>query len=263
MALTQGALVGEIRTFAFGAGISDPRMKLLRTQGWATCAGQSVSQDDFPELFNAIGTTWGSVDPRNVFNLPDLRGFFQRGWDNGAGHDPDVRTRVASAPGGVGGDNVGSLEVDNVVDHRHRLDNFNYAQLHNAEFGNGIGVLANIRGGSTDGCMTPWGSETRPKNIFVMYCIFVGRDASKIPGLLESESVNDKEATDLLARIQEQTQALFNAKKQPSKAELCKVYKELKPLIEALLPWIEKLPRGKQIAEIVRFLMKIADELCG
>lgn len=262
MALTSGAVVGEVRTFAFGASSSDPRMKALRSQGWADCAGQSISQDDFPELFKAIGTTWGTVDPNNVFNLPDLRGLFQRGWDSGAGRDPNVGSRTPSAPGGIAGDNVGSLEQDNVVDHRHRLDNFNYAQLHSppVEFGNGIGVLANIHGGSTDGCVAPFGSETRPKNVFVLYCIFVGRDASSIPGLSESDAFGEEEAGKLLRKIQERTESL---KKLPSKAELCKIYKEVKPFILDLLPWIEKLPKGKQIAEIIRFLLKLADEVCG
>jgi hypothetical protein len=196
--------------------------------------------------------------------LPDLRGLFQRGWDDGAGRDTSVASRGVSAPGGATGDSVGSFEADNVVDHRHNLLNFNYAQLHKppVEFGNGIGVLANIAGGSTDGCMAPWGSETRPKNVFVMYCIFVGRDASAIPFSLGGQG-GTEEAEELLQQIQHETQRIVLSERVPSKKELCDVYKKVKPLIEALLPWIEKLPNGKRIAAVIRFLMKIADTACG
>jgi hypothetical protein len=49
----------------------------------------------------------------------------------------------------------------------------------------------------------------------------------------------------------------------PSKSELCEVYKSVKPLLNDVLPWIEKLPKGKQIADAIRFLETIADAVCG
>lgn len=41
--------------------------------GWLKCDGRSISRESFPELFNAIGTSFGSVDS-DSFNLPDCRG---------------------------------------------------------------------------------------------------------------------------------------------------------------------------------------------
>jgi phage-related tail fiber protein len=38
-------------------------------------------------LFAAIGTTWGGGNGSTTFNVPDLRGEFMRGWDDGRGVD--------------------------------------------------------------------------------------------------------------------------------------------------------------------------------
>jgi microcystin-dependent protein len=51
--------------------------------GWLVADGSSVSRSQYLNLFNAIGTTYGSVD-NNSFTLPDCRGFFIRGVGNGA-----------------------------------------------------------------------------------------------------------------------------------------------------------------------------------
>lgn len=45
--------------------------------------------------------------------------------------------------------------------------------------------------------------------------------------------------------------------------DLCKQYMTLRPLIVAVLPFIEKIPLyGKKIADVIRFLMSIADKIC-
>lgn len=41
--------------------------------GWLECDGSSKLRTDYPALFTAISTTWGSVDGTH-FNLPDMRG---------------------------------------------------------------------------------------------------------------------------------------------------------------------------------------------
>ena len=43
------------------------------------CDGAAVSRAAYPELFGAIGTTFGAGDGSTTFNLPDLRGRFIRG----------------------------------------------------------------------------------------------------------------------------------------------------------------------------------------
>jgi len=55
--------------------------------GWLECDGSNVNRATFPNLFNAIGITFGSGDGSTTFGLPDLRGEFVRGWDNGRGVD--------------------------------------------------------------------------------------------------------------------------------------------------------------------------------
>jgi microcystin-dependent protein len=82
--------------------------------GWVLCDGKAVGRADpvYANLFSIIGTLHGSGDGTTTFNLPDYRGRFLRGTDNGAGHDPEANTRFAANPGGSTGDAVGSLQGD-------------------------------------------------------------------------------------------------------------------------------------------------------
>ncbi len=69
-------LVGELRAVV----VDDraPRVAELRRQGWLVCAGQSVPRKDYPELYAAVGSSWGGA-PEDSFRLPDLRGHFRTG----------------------------------------------------------------------------------------------------------------------------------------------------------------------------------------
>ncbi|MCB9662550.1 MAG: tail fiber protein [Alphaproteobacteria bacterium] len=80
--------------------------------GWLVCDGAEVARADYPELFATLGTAHGSGDGATTFRLPDLRGRFLRGADEGAGNDPDAAGRGAAAPGGNVGDLVGTLQGD-------------------------------------------------------------------------------------------------------------------------------------------------------
>jgi microcystin-dependent protein len=55
--------------------------------GYLKCDGAAVSRTAFAALFATVGTTWGAGDGSSTFNLPDLRGEFVRGWDDGKGTD--------------------------------------------------------------------------------------------------------------------------------------------------------------------------------
>lgn len=55
--------------------------------GWLKANGAAVSRTAYAALFAEIGTTYGAGDGFNTFNLPDLRGEFIRGWDDGRGVD--------------------------------------------------------------------------------------------------------------------------------------------------------------------------------
>ena len=55
--------------------------------GWLKANGAEVSRTTYSNLFAAIGTRYGGGDGSTTFNLPDLRGVFLRGLDDGKGVD--------------------------------------------------------------------------------------------------------------------------------------------------------------------------------
>lgn len=58
--------------------------------GFLAANGAAVSRTTYARLFEALGTTFGVGDGSTTFNLPDVRGNFIRGWDNGAGVDTNT-----------------------------------------------------------------------------------------------------------------------------------------------------------------------------
>lgn len=47
-------------------------------------------------------------------------------------------------------------------------------------------------------------------------------------------------------------------------ATVCERYKQVRPWLERFLRWVERIPRyGKKIGQVIRFLMRIADAVCG
>ncbi len=56
--------------------------------GYLRANGAAVSRTTYAALFAAIGTTHGAGDGSTTFNLPDRRGVFMRGVDDGRGIDP-------------------------------------------------------------------------------------------------------------------------------------------------------------------------------
>ena len=55
--------------------------------GWLKANGAAISRTAYSDLFNAIGTNYGSGDGSTTFNLPDYRGEFLRCWADGSGTD--------------------------------------------------------------------------------------------------------------------------------------------------------------------------------
>jgi len=55
--------------------------------GYLKANGAAISRTTYLDLFTAIGTTFGAGDGSTTFNVPDLRGEFPRGWDDGRGVD--------------------------------------------------------------------------------------------------------------------------------------------------------------------------------
>ncbi|KZC99681.1 MULTISPECIES: phage tail protein [unclassified Thalassospira] len=88
--------VGSV--FWFGA--EDP------PSGALACDGAAISRVTYSSLFAVLGTAFGAGDGSTTFNLPDLRGEFVRGWDDGRGVDA---ARV-----------FGSSQADSLSDHKHQ-----------------------------------------------------------------------------------------------------------------------------------------------
>lgn len=55
--------------------------------GWIKANGAELSRTTYSDLFAVIGTSFGQGDGVATFNIPDLRGEFLRGWDDGRGVD--------------------------------------------------------------------------------------------------------------------------------------------------------------------------------
>jgi microcystin-dependent protein len=85
-------------------GSNIPYPSAAITSGWLLCNGglygrTALDPSPEPNLFSEIGTTYGSGDGITNFAVPDLRGMFVRGLDNGRGIDP---LRVLGSQQGFG-----------------------------------------------------------------------------------------------------------------------------------------------------------------
>jgi microcystin-dependent protein len=131
---------------------------------WLECTGASVKIADYPALFAALGTYWGTA-ASGYFKLPDLRGYFSRGWAHGTTNDPDKATRT-------GGDHVGSTQADGFVGHLHSEAIVVLYLTAPARSPSGPVLLPFNNTDANYGATTAnTGAETRPINKAVMYCI--------------------------------------------------------------------------------------------
>ena len=123
-----------------------PYPKSIPPSGFLLMDGQAITQAQYPNLYGLYGA-----------NLPDLRGAFIRGWDNGKGRDT--------------GRSILSYQEDDFKSHTHNL-----ARAENW----GVGDLtdrvttANGNGGSANAVGNTGGGETRPKNIAFNYIVKAG-----------------------------------------------------------------------------------------
>ncbi len=58
---------------------------------WMLLNGRELSRTEYEDLFKIIGTTFGEGNKVTTFNIPDTRGVFIRGFDNGRGLDETDR----------------------------------------------------------------------------------------------------------------------------------------------------------------------------
>lgn len=62
-----------------GVVLSWMSTKSTPPEGYLLCNGATINRTSYKDLFDAIGTTYGSGDGSTTFNIPDLRGCYLRG----------------------------------------------------------------------------------------------------------------------------------------------------------------------------------------
>lgn len=143
--------------------------------GYLKANGAEISRTAYANLFSAIGTTFGSGNGSTTFRVPDLRGEFLRGWDDGRGIDPGRSFGSAQR-----GTMVSGYDDDNLSGQTSVLedDAFNYSsdpvnETIAAQYG-----LTRVRWGTpqsvTDYLLSAaqnWYAIVRPRNIALLACI--------------------------------------------------------------------------------------------
>ena len=117
--------------------------------GYLKANGASLSTTTYASLFAAIGYTFGGSG--GSFSVPDLRGEFIRGWAD----DRAVDT----------GRGFGSSQADDFKSHTHNIPAYNDSDGGFIDSAAGNSLVSNVTSGSTGG------TETRPRNIALLYCI--------------------------------------------------------------------------------------------
>jgi microcystin-dependent protein len=138
--------------------------------GWLAANGDAVSRSTYSALFAAIGTTYGAGDGSTTFTLPDMRGYFVRG----SGTNGD----------GVAAGTFGAKQADAFESHEHALMSNNtssqvlsstrrYMALVGDQGANSFSYAVLGTSGLPNSAATglTGGTETRPANIALLYCI--------------------------------------------------------------------------------------------
>lgn len=145
--------------------------------GWLACDGAAVSRTTYAALFSTIGTTFGSGDGSTTFNLPSTGGQFVRGWISGQVVDP---ARVfGSAQTEMIGPHTHVFVGTPLATHTHTFvagDDGSSAGPHiggGGYQGNELSRTTSATSGGTPAgtINNNSGTENRPVNIALMYCI--------------------------------------------------------------------------------------------
>ncbi|MFU6991112.1 phage tail protein [Pseudomonas paraeruginosa] len=149
---------------------ADAPLLYLESQGWMLCDGRWLASSGFPELFAVIGYLYGRKSEGGVdsYRLPDYRGLFLRGFDAGAGLDPDAASRL-SPTGGNTANVVGSLQCDALQSHAHQYQVVQPAGI--SQQGQAAGASFTSQATSVPDAPARSSVETRPRNIAVNYII--------------------------------------------------------------------------------------------
>ena len=162
--------------------------------GYLKCNGAAVSRTTYADLFAIIGTTHGGGDGSSTFNVPDLRGEFVRGWDDGRGVDSS--RSFGSSQSDANKQHNHNATVTTTIspaDHNHVFPGDDHLAAANGAGGwtnrttgsfgfdadsqtSGAGRVyrtsdATLSASSSVSIANDGGSEARPRNIAMMYVI--------------------------------------------------------------------------------------------
>ena len=129
---------------ALPVGVPVPWPSATPPTGWLKCNGAAFSAEEYPELAKAYPTN----------KLPDLRGEFIRGWDDGRGVD-SWRT-------------FGSAQDDMVGPHNHTIS---YRRSSGSATANFPGRATDDQRSFDSATNNNSGTETRPRNVALLACI--------------------------------------------------------------------------------------------
>ncbi|MEB3340090.1 phage tail protein [Okeania sp.] len=165
---------------AYGGLVDGSASSKLEQQGWLVCDGTGYNREDYPDLYQIMGDSFGEGDGVKTFNVPDFRGRFLRGVDHGTGNDPDAQNRSEATQGGAKGDHVGSYQNDQA----NSIDTFTTTDT-DSDSGYSVGTetvpddgteskevgIAGYKGAWITLKMKKKNADTRPKNIYVNWII--------------------------------------------------------------------------------------------
>lgn len=132
--------------------------------GWLLCQGQAISRTDYADLFDVIGTNFGSGDGSTTFNLPDMR----EATTKGAG----TTSKTVGTHNAI---NVGDFVDDRTQSHTHTVnvaDGFSYTQIGqplNWGVGGSVTLYANNNIKTTSSQSGRTGNTTEVKAVGVNY----------------------------------------------------------------------------------------------
>lgn len=132
--------------------------------GYIKANGAAVSRTTYAALFAAIGSLYGDGNGSTTFNVPDLRGEFVRGWDDGRGVDSGRA---------LGVNQMGSMES-----HSHMqqiLKTGGVSPMVDEDGSGGVTGRSFATTARPDRTATytasVGGNETRPRNLALLACI--------------------------------------------------------------------------------------------
>ncbi|UVL73874.1 phage tail-collar fiber domain-containing protein [Pseudomonas protegens] len=148
------AMVAQASSLPVGSMVAFPKGPV--PTGFLEVNGSSLSIAIFPDLAAYLGTTFNKGDEAaGYFRLPDSRGEFLRGWDNGRGVDA--------------GRALGSFQADEFKSHDHTANN---SDAQGSVLGNWLYAEMGVATTNyTNVTNKTGGVETRPRNLAVMWCI--------------------------------------------------------------------------------------------